>query len=357
MYDFSFWKNKRVFLTGHTGFKGAWLSLWLTKLGAKVTGYSLLPTTELNLFELCNIQEVIHKSIIGDIRNLDLLQKSMLETGPDVVIHMAAQPLVKQSYLDPIETYSTNVMGTVHLFEAIRKTEGIKAVLNVTTDKCYDNKEWIWGYRENEQLGGYDPYSNSKACSELITSSYRNSFFNQEDYTKHGVAIATARAGNVIGGGDWSKDRLIPDIINSLLNDSPIIVRNPNAIRPWQHVLEPLSGYLLIAEKLFCEGTKYAEAWNLGPYEQDVKSVQWIVERFCKKWEGNLGFTHNTNDEFHESNYLKLDCSKAINRLNWRPKWTIEKAIDKIIEWNLSFKNDDNVLQLCERQIYDYSSL
>ncbi|MCM3040839.1 CDP-glucose 4,6-dehydratase [Paenibacillus motobuensis] len=358
MLNRKFWRDKRVFLTGHTGFKGSWLSLWLTQLGAKVTGFSLSPSTEPNLFEVCNIESCLEKSIIGDIRNFELLETSMREAKPQIVIHMAAQPLVSESYINPVETYAINVMGTANLLETIRRVNSeneIKAVVNVTTDKCYENKEWFWGYRENEPLGGYDPYSSSKACSELVTASYRNSFFNPDKYSDHGVAIATARAGNVIGGGDWSQNRLVPDIVRSIIENDPIIVRNPDSIRPWQHVLEPLSGYLLLAEKLYLYGCDYAEAWNFGPNDDDAKTVQWIVERFCSKWDVNQNYQIESNNSFHEAHYLKLDCSKARYKLQWAPKWSLDQSIEKIIEWNSAYMNKENMREICVKQILEYS--
>ncbi|MFC4599692.1 CDP-glucose 4,6-dehydratase [Cohnella hongkongensis] len=282
--DSSFWENKKVFVTGHTGFKGSWLSLWLSHKGARVTGYSLSPPTSPSLFKLAKVESQIEKSILGNIIDYDRLNSALQEAQPEIVIHMAAQPLVRESYKSPLETYQVNVMGTVNLFEAIRNTESVRAVVNVTTDKCYQNNEWEWGYRENEPLGGYDPYSSSKACSELVTAAYRNSFFPKDLYASHGVAIASARAGNVIGGGDWATDRLIPDVIRSMLKREKVTIRNPHSIRPWQHVLEPLGGYMLLAELLYEHGTQYGEAWNFGPEDQDVKPVQWIVENLAYKW-------------------------------------------------------------------------
>lgn len=349
-----FWKNKRVFLTGHTGFKGSWLSIWLHSMGANVTGYALQPPTIPSLFETAGVEQLVH-SIIGDIRDADLFEKSMLQANPEIVIHMAAQPLVRESYKNPVETYSTNVMGTVHLFENVRKCSSVKAVINVTTDKCYKNKEWVWGYRENESMGGYDPYSNSKACSELVTSSYRSSFFNPADYDSHGVAVASARAGNVIGGGDWADDRLIPDCINSLVNNEPIIIRNPNAIRPWQHVLEPLSGYLLLAEKLYNYGPEYAEAWNFGPNDEDAKPVEWIVQAVIGNWDGRASYKVDEGNHPHEAAYLKLDCSKAKMKLGWQPRWNLETAIEKIVEWTNQYRLKQNMLDVCTKQLYLYS--
>lgn len=348
-----FWNGKRVFLTGHTGFKGSWLCLWLNSLGAEVTGYSLEPPTEPSLFNLCGIDSLV-ESVTGDIRDLGLLQKSIAEAKPEIVIHMAAQPLVRDSYLNPVETYAINVMGTVNLMEAVRNGKGVRAVINVTTDKCYENKEWFWGYRENEPFGGYDPYSNSKACSELVTAAYRDSFFNPKDYEKHHLAVASARAGNVIGGGDWGKDRLITDCLAALLQGEKIRIRNPNSIRPWQHVLEPLCGYMNLAEKLYVEGPAFAEGWNFGPDESDAKTVKWIVERLCQRWDGEAGYQIDHGDHPHEANYLKLDCSKAKTRLNWSPRWSLDKTIDKIIEWVSAFKEGNDVKAMCLKQIAEY---
>lgn len=351
--NYKFWVNKRVFITGHTGFKGSWLCLWLNSLGAEVTGYALDPPSDPSLFQLCNIHELVH-SQKGDVRDLNFLQKSIRDARPEVVIHMAAQPLVRDSYTNPVETYEVNVMGTVNVLEAVRNTEGVKALINVTTDKCYENKEWLWGYRENERFGGYDPYSNSKACSELITAAYRSSFFNPAQYGIHGVAVASARAGNVIGGGDWAKDRLIVDCINALLQNEKIRIRNPHAVRPWQHVIEPLAGYLNLAEKLYSKGVEFAEGWNFGPDESDANSVEWIVDRLCQKWEGSAGYFVDKGEHPHEANYLKLDCSKAKNRLNWYPKWNLEKAIDYIIEWTIAYKAKKDIKETCLKQIAEY---
>lgn len=354
MIDKNFWRGKKVFITGHTGFKGSWLCLWLSLLGANVTGYALEPPTDPSLFELCGVDKLI-KSYIADIRDGVTLKKTMAEAAPEIVIHMAAQALVRESYKNPVETYSTNVMGTVNLFESIRDCQSVKAVVNVTTDKCYENKEWPWGYRENEPMGGYDPYSNSKACSELVTSSYRSAFFNPKDYDIHGVALGSARAGNVIGGGDWAADRLIPDCIRSLLDGQKIVIRSPQAIRPWQHVLEPLSGYLTLAQKLFEGGPRYAEAWNFGPDDNDCKPVEWIVRRMCAKWGSGSDYEIEGGEHPHEANYLKLDCSKAKAELGWYPNWNLETAIDMVIEWALSYKNGKVLKKVCLEQIDEYS--
>jgi CDP-glucose 4,6-dehydratase len=350
-----FYKNKKVFLTGHTGFKGSWLSMWLSTLGAKVTGYALTPPTKPSLFEICNIDSLI-TSVIGDVRDLDKISQAMLAAQPDIVIHMAAQPLVRDSYKIPVETYATNVMGTVHVLESVRKCPTVKSVINVTTDKCYENKEWPWGYRENEPMGGYDPYSNSKGCSELVTSAYRASFFNQNEYGKsHTVALASARAGNVIGGGDWATDRLIPDIIRSFQNNEKALIRSPHAIRPWQHVLEPLSGYLLLAKKLFEDGPRFAEGWNFGPDDSDAKPVSWIVERMCEQWGNGASFEIDKNPQPHEASYLKLDCSKAKSLLGWTPRWNLEMTINKIIEWTKAYCEDTNLRNICLSQINAYN--
>lgn len=354
MIEEIFWKDKKVFITGHTGFKGSWLCLWLHHLGAKITGYALQPPTNPNLYEICDINELVY-SKIADIRDSETLSETIILNNPDIVIHMAAQSLVRESYKNPAETYSTNVMGTVNLFDAVRKSKTVKAVINVTTDKCYENREWHWGYRENEPLGGYDPYSNSKACSELVTSAYRSSFFNQKDYAAHGVAVASARAGNVIGGGDWAADRLVPDCIRALLKGEKIIIRNPDAVRPWQHVLEPLSGYLLLAQKLYEDGFRYAHAWNFGPEDHNAKPVEWLVKRLCAKWSGNASYIIDNAMHPHEANCLKLDCSKAKTDLDWHPRWNLEKTIDSIIEWSKAYKEGKNMRDACFKQIEKYS--
>lgn len=354
MINPEFWHGKKVFITGHTGFKGAWLSLWLCEMGAEVVGFALNPPTTPSLFEELSLSNKM-VSVIGDIRDYDKLLSVFNSYRPEIVIHMAAQPLVRESYLNPLETYSTNVMGTAHLLEAVRVTGCTRAVVNVTTDKCYENKEWVWGYREDEPLGGFDPYSNSKACSELVTASYRNSFFNPDSFDKHRVAIATARAGNVIGGGDWAKERLIPDCIRSLSNGEPIVVRNPHAIRPWQHVLEPLGGYLMLAERLYADGIKYAQAWNFGPADEDAKEVQWIVEKLCHYWKNTGSYQLDQAIHPHEARYLKLDCSKSKQILGWRPRWSLKRSLKSIVEWNEKFINGEDTLEkICLDQIRSY---
>jgi len=351
----TFWRGKRVLLTGHTGFKGSWLSLWLQSMGSQVIGYALTPPTNPSLFEVAKVGEGM-TSIIGDIRDLAHLRAVFAEHQPEIVIHMAAQPLVRYSYIEPVETYSTNVMGTVNLLEAVRSTDSVKAVVNVTSDKCYENREWVWGYRENEAMGGHDPYSNSKGCAELVTSAYRNSYFHPEKYKTHGVAIASGRAGNVIGGGDWADDRLIPDIMRAITQGKPVNIRNPHAIRPWQHVLEPLLGYLVLAQKLHEEGTAYAEGWNFGPNDQDAKPVQWIVEKLTTTWGEGASWTQDGGDHPHEAHYLKLDCSKAKARLDWHPRWHLDEALSAIISWQRAYRDGADMRDVTIRQIKAYNA-
>ena len=351
----SFWRGKKVFLTGHTGFKGSWLSLWLQQLGAELTGYALSPPTNPSLFEVAHIESGM-TSIIGDIRNGAKLTDAMRNAAPDIVIHMAAQPLVRRSYVDPVETYSTNVMGTVHLLEAVRQTLSVRAVVNVTTDKCYENREWVWGYRENEPMGGFDPYSNSKGCAELVTAAYRNSFFNAAKYSEHQVALATARAGNVIGGGDWAEDRLIPDILDAFENDRPVVVRNPHATRPWQHVLEPLRGYLMLAEKLYNEGMVFAEAWNFGPNGDDARPVEWIVSQLALKWSEGASWQIDAGDHPHEATYLKLDISKAAHGLKWQPAMHLEQALALIVDWARARQSGADLRAVTQAQIAAYQA-
>lgn len=350
-----FWQGKRVLVTGHTGFKGSWLSLWLQSMGAVVIGYALSPSTIPSLFTIAKVGDGM-TSIIGDIRNLEHLRETFAEHQPEIVFHMAAQALVRYSYAEPVETYATNVMGTVNLLEVIRGTNSVKAVVNITSDKCYENREWAWGYRENEAMGGHDPYSSSKACAELITAAYRNSYFNPEKYQEHGVALATARAGNVIAGGDWANDRLVPDIISAITKNESIHIRNPNSIRPWQHVLEPLSAYLLLAQKLFEDGTAYAQGWNFGPNDTEIKSVQWLCEHLGKAWGTDINWTTDDAEQPHEAQYLKLDCSKAKTELNWQPKWTLTETITHICVWHQAHLAGADMHALCLAQIKQYET-
>lgn len=349
----AFWHGKRVFLTGHTGFKGSWLSLWLQSMGAQVSGFALAPSSTPSLFAAARVADGM-QSTFGDIRDAQALRDALQAAQPEIVIHMAAQALVRYSYEHPVETYSTNVMGLVNLFEAVRATPGIKAVLNVTSDKCYDNKEWPWGYRENEALGGYDPYSNSKACAELVTSAYRNSFFNPAQYAVHGVALGSGRAGNVIGGGDWAGDRLVPDMVRAITAGQPVRIRSPHAIRPWQHVLEPLSGYLALAERLYADGAAFAEGFNFGPHDTDARPVQWIIERLCAQWGDGAAWELDGAPQPHEAIYLKLDCSKARARLDWQPRWQLQRTLDEIVAWHKAHARGDDMRSVTLAQIASY---
>jgi CDP-glucose 4,6-dehydratase len=350
-----FWRGKRVLMTGHTGFKGSWLSLWLQSMGAQVVGYALAPPTNPSLFEVAEVGKGM-TSITGDIRDLEKLRAVFAEHKPEIVIHMAAQPLVRYSYIEPVETYSTNVMGTVNLLEAVRSTPSVKAVVNVTSDKCYENREWSWGYRENEAMGGFDPCSSSKGCAELVASAYRSSYFHPEKYQQHGVAIASARAGNVIGGGDWAGDRLIPDILRAITEGKPVNIRSPHAIRPWQYVLEPLSGYLQLAQKLYEEGTAYAEGWNFGPNDEDAKPVQWIVEKLTDAWGEGASWVVDDGEHPHEAHYLKLDCSKAKANLDWHPRWHLDKTLSKIVDWHRAHRDGKDMRSLSLSQIQQYAN-
>ena len=343
-----FWHGKKVFLTGYTGFKGGWLTIWLESLGAKVYGYALTPPTNPNFFTVANVAESLMASTIADIRDATSLEKAMMQAQPDIVFHLAAQPLVRQSYTDPVETYATNVMGTVNLFEAVRKTSTVRVVVNVTTDKCYENREWLKPYREDDAMGGHDPYSSSKSCSELVTAAYRRSFLSEAS-----VAVATARAGNVIGGGDWAVDRLLPDFLRAIDANEKLIVRSPNAIRPWQHVLEPLFGYLVLAERLFVEGESFAGAWNFGPSDQDDRTVAWIVEKLVAATQ-NASWKIDANSQPHEANYLKLDSSKARTQLGWKPRWNLENALSKIMNWHQHWRNEGDMQQFSLAQIIEY---
>ncbi len=345
-----FWRGKRVFLTGHTGFKGGWLALWLADMGAEVHGYALAPPTDPNLFTAANLQDRLARSTIADIRDAETLARAMQAARPDIVLHLAAQPLVRYSYAAPVETYAVNVMGTVNLLEAVRQTPGVKAVVNVTTDKCYENREWVWPYREYEAMGGFDPYSSSKACSELVTAAYRRSFLEPA-----GIHLASARAGNVIGGGDWAVDRLVPDFLRALDAGQTLAIRSPLATRPWQHVLEPLSGYLMLAERLFTEGQCFAEAWNFGPEETDAKPVQWIVEYLCSQVP-DAAWQCDAAPQPHEANMLKLDSAKAKAMLGWRPRWNLQTALDMTLAWHQAWKQGSDMAATSAQQIQAYEA-
>jgi CDP-glucose 4,6-dehydratase len=352
----SFWKGKRVFLTGHTGFKGSWLSLWLQGRGAKVRGYALESATSPNLFATASVAGGMD-SCIGDIRDYTRIHGEMADFKPEIAFHLAAQPLVRYSYGNPLETYSVNVMGTANFLEAARTCKSIRSIVVITTDKCYENKEWPWPYRENDRLGGYDPYSNSKACAELVVSAFRDSYFNPKQFSSHGVGVASARAGNVIGGGDWSADRLIPDIVRAFSARTPVRIRNPYAIRPWQHVLEPLNGYLMLAEALYQKGESFSGGWNFGPLATDAMPVGEIVDRMAKLWGEDASWQVDEGLHAHEANTLKLDCTKATEQLDWKPLLNIEEALALTFAWYEAWfkKSDERAVTL--RQIEDYEVL
>ena len=352
----TFWRGKRVLITGHTGFKGSWLSLWLASLGAHVTGYALGPSSSPSLFNLANINSAL-VNVEADIRNLEQLRKSLAENQPEIVFHLAAQSLVRTSYEDPLLTYETNVMGTANLLESIRSLKLPCSVVNVTTDKCYENKEWYWGYREVDPLGGFDPYSNSKACSELVTASYRSSFFHPSKYEKHKVALATARAGNVIGGGDWAKDRLIPDVLKALEDSQTLEIRSPNSVRPWQHVFEPLNGYLMLAEQLHTNGPEFSKAWNFGPNEQDTYTVADVANKVSQLWGKQNAWRAASGEHPHEANYIKLDASLARNELGWSPVLCIDKSLKLIVDWEKARLNNVDVRVTSLKQIKDYQEM
>lgn len=343
-----FWKGKKVFLTGHTGFKGSWMSLWLSLLGAKVRGYSLQPPATMHsLFHELKIEKLVD-SHIGDIRDYGALYKSMVEFNPDVLIHMAAQPLVRYSYREPVETYETNVMGTVNVLESARFCANLKSIVNITTDKCYENDGRVSGYTEEDPMGGYDPYSSSKGCAELVSSAYRRSFLQDK-----GVGLASVRAGNVIGGGDWAEDRLVPDILKSFANSVPVVVRNPKATRPWQHVLEPLSGYLILAQRLYQEPERYSGGWNFGPEGDDVKSVDWILDQMISKWP-NSSWSLDTCSNPHEAAFLALDISKAKSMLGWHPTWKLDHTLNRIVDWHRAWLSGEDMQQKSFREIEEY---
>ncbi len=351
------WSGKRVFLTGHTGFKGGWLALWLASKGAVVRGYALDPCTEPNLFTEAKVGSVI-EDIRGDIRDAARLEPALKEFAPEVVFHMAAQPLVRYSYEDPIGTYETNVIGTARVLDAIRRTPSVRAVVSVTTDKCYENKEWLWGYRETDPLGGYDPYSSSKACAEIVSAAYRQSYFPVGKIAEHKCAVATGRAGNVIGGGDWSLDRLIPDLVRGFLAGEPVLIRRPHSIRPWQHVLEPLLGYVLLAEHLLSDDPgRYATAFNFGPSEDDAQEVGWIVERMKNFWGGDASWVLDEDPSVHEAGYLKLDASRARAELAWHPRLRLETTLHWLVDWYKAWQAGDDMHRFTLEQIAAYEKL
>lgn len=344
----SFWKDRSIFLTGHTGFKGSWIALWLTKMGAKVHGYSLDVEKSPNMFTEAKLREKLSSSTIADIQNISTLKSAMSFAKPTVIIHMAAQSLVKKSYEEPVQTFKTNIIGVVNLLEVARKVDTVEAIINVTSDKCYESKEYLKPFQENDKLGGYDPYSSSKACAELISSAYRNSFLRES-----GIKIATVRAGNVIGGGDWANNRLIPDFLRASDNSNKLYIRSPDAIRPWQHVLNPISGYLMLVEKLVTEGNNFAEAWNFGPQETDSKSVLWVINYLSQKF-SNVQWEIDKAIQHHETSFLLLDSSKANSKLCWKSRWPLETALDKIIEWHQDWKENKAMDEISISQINSF---
>jgi len=346
-----FWSGKRVLLTGHTGFKGSWLSLWLQSVGARLVGYALEAPTEPALFELGRVAEGMI-SVSGDVRDEAHLRRVMEQHRPEIVFHLAAQPLVRESYRNPVDTFATNVMGTVHLLEAVRLVSGVRAVVCITSDKCYENREWVWGYREYEAMGGNDPYSSSKGCAELVAKAYRNLFQNCDGDPCAGVALATARAGNVIGGGDWARDRLVPDILRSFAKGERVVIRNPQAIRPWQHVLDPLNGYLTLAEHLYDHGHRFGEGWNFGPLESNAsRSVEWVVEHLISLWGADASWQRDERSQPHEDVHLRLDCSKSRLRLNWQAHLELRTALEWVVEWFRAFQGGSDVREVCQAQI------
>lgn len=345
-----FWTGRRVFLTGHTGFKGGWLSLWLSHLGAEVAGFSLEPPTDPSFFDAAGVAGVLHMDLRGDIRDGASLKSAMQAVSPEIVLHLAAQPLVRHSYVDPVATYATNVMGTVNLFEAVRATPSVNTVVNITTDKCYENREWVWPYREDDAMGGYDPYSSSKGCAELVTSAYRRSFMAEA-----GIGLASARAGNVIGGGDWASDRLVPDFLRAISRRETLTIRSPHATRPWQHVLEPLSGYLTLAQALHEKGESFSEGWNFGPEEVDARSVDWIVRKLVEL-KPETRWQLDNNIQPHEAGFLMLSSAKAKQRLGWHPRWRLSDALAKTVEWHSAWMNKEDMRAVSVSQIKAYEN-
>jgi CDP-glucose 4,6-dehydratase len=350
------WRGRRVFVTGHTGFKGSWLALWLNELGAEVTGFALPPPTDPSLFDTARVAELIHH-VEGDVRDLTAVTAAMEQAQPEVVFHLAAQSLVRLSYDEPVETYATNVMGTVHVLEAARRIGGVKAFVCVTSDKCYENREWIWPYRENDPMGGHDPYSNSKGCAELVVSAYRNSFFPADGIVKGGMALASVRAGNVIGGGDWARDRLLPDLVRAFLAGAAPVIRSPQALRPWQHVLEALGGYLMIGERLLAGEAGFAEGWNFGPSDEDARPVSWIVEQMQALWGGSHDVLPFDGELLHEAGLLRLDSSKARAALGWRPRLPLQSSLQWITDWYKQVAAGEDARAVTVRQVRDYVGL
>lgn len=346
----AFWNGRSVLVTGHSGFKGSWLSLWLSKMGAQVHGYALAPTAQQPMFAQVSLEKCLSSNTFADIRDLEALERCLAMCRPEIVLHLAAQALVRESYLSPLDTFGVNVMGTANLLDAVRRSPSVKAVVNVTTDKCYENREWVWPYRESDALGGFDPYSSSKACGEIVTAAYRRSFLDAA-----GVGVASARAGNVVGGGDGATDRLVPDFLRAIEDGRPVVIRSPNATRPWQHVLEPLSGYLLLAQQLFTDRERFSEAWNFGPAERDCVSVRWIVEYLCERIEG-ASWSLEQQQQPHETLSLRLDSAKARAMLKWSPAWNISEALQSTLEWHAARRSGRDLQEFTLQQIGAYES-
>lgn len=355
--DFNFWKGRKVLLTGHTGFKGSMLSLWLAALGADVTGLALEPPTDPSLFTLARVGNAV-RSILGDVRNADGVKQTMQETYPEIAFHMAAQPLVRQSYRQPVETYSTNVMGTVNVLEAVRHVGSVRACVVVTSDKCYENREWLWGYRENEPLGGVDPYSSSKACAEIVAAAYRHSYFHPARWAEHRTGLATVRAGNVIGGGDFAPDRLVPDMLRAFAAGKSAVIRRPEAIRPWQHVLDPLAGYMLLAQRLYTDGATFAQAWNFGPAAEDGCSVLSLAKMIASRWGKDTAVVvDSARSTEHEAQELRLDSSRAQSLLGWHPRWDIERAVHESVRWHQALRAGADMHEFTLGQIREYQAI
>ena len=352
-----FWRGKRVYLTGHTGFKGSWLALWLASLGADVFGYALKPVTEPSLFVLGRVGDVMSRSTIADIRDREALARDMRDARPDILFHLAAQPLVLDSYANPPETYEVNVMGTVNVLDVARSVESLRAIVIVTTDKVYDNREWEVGYKEIDPLGGHDPYSNSKACCELVTDSFRRSFFHHADRAGGRVGVATARAGNVIGGGDWAEYRLVPDFVRAIVSNTPITLRNPRSTRPWQHVLDPLSGYMALARELWSHPVEFSEAWNFGPLQESVQPVRVVIDTLCAKWGTPVSVVESpVTPVQHEAKLLSLDIAKARSRLGWTPTWTLDETLQKVVEFARAHQAGALMQKVCQEHITAFAS-